>query len=132
MSINAYKKTIRESESPRQIERRIFSRIIGGLERDARRFDRSETRSDRLSILSDGLRQTLTDNQAFWTALKFDLATPGNNLPAALRAQLLSISLWVDRQTAVVLGGGTGVMALLDVNRNIAAGLSGQAPGPRG
>lgn len=127
MSIAAYKKTIRESESPRQIERRILSRITGDLERNAAEYDGMATREDRLAILSGGFRQTLTDNQTLWSTLRHDLSSPGNALPAALRAQLVSLALWVERQTSVVLGGGAGAAALRDVNRNIVAGLSGQA-----
>ena len=33
MSVNAYKRTIRESETPRQIEARVFARVTGELSR---------------------------------------------------------------------------------------------------
>ena len=40
MSIAAYKRTIRESESPRQIERRVFARVTSELEKHSQDFDR--------------------------------------------------------------------------------------------
>lgn len=132
MSIAAYKQTIRESESPRQIERRILSRITGQLEQHAQAFDGAETKSDRQSLLASGLRASLADNQAMWRALKHDLAAQGNALPPNLRASLLSLAFWVDRQTALVLGGEKGVGALVAINRSIVAGLSGQSPRPEG
>lgn len=123
MSINAYKTTIRHSESPRQIERRILSRLTGALELH-RAYDTTGTSLARLDILSAGLRQALAENQAFWAELKHDLALPENALSPDLRAGLLSLALWVDRQTAAILGGRPGVMALVDVNRAIITGLA--------
>ncbi|WP_212522767.1 flagellar biosynthesis regulator FlaF [Actibacterium sp. MT2.3-13A] len=132
MSIAAYKQTIRESETPRQIERRILSRLTGQLEQHARAFDAAETRSERQALLAGGLRASLTENQAMWRALKHDLAAEGNALPPDMRASLLSLALWVDRQTTAVMGGARGLGALVAINRSIVAGLSGQPPRPEG
>ena len=133
MSINAYKTTIRHSESPRQIERRILSRLTGALEVHAA-FDTTESTFSRIEILSSGLRDALTENQKFWAELKYDLALPENALSPDLRAGLLSLALWVDRQTAAILGGQPGVLALVEVNRSIVGGLSAMprsgAPAP--
>ncbi|SDF34619.1 flagellar biosynthesis regulator FlaF [Limimaricola pyoseonensis] len=127
MSIAAYKTTIRESESPRQIERRVLSRVTGQLAERAEAFDRAENLRDRSTLLTDGLRDNLATNQKFWNELKFDLSQPGNGLPAELKASLISLALWVDRQTSAVMGGQPGVRALVDINRSIVAGLAGQA-----
>lgn len=129
MSIAAYKTTIRESESPRQIERRVLTRLTGRLAEQVDSFDRAEGAAARVSLLAQGLREDLASNQKFWSELKYDLAQPSNGLPADLRAGLISIALWVDRQTSQVMGGGTGLGALVEVNRSIAAGLAGQTPG---
>ncbi|MCP1169237.1 flagellar biosynthesis regulator FlaF [Limimaricola litoreus] len=128
MSIAAYKTTIRESESPRQIERRILSRVTGQMAVRAEAYDRAESKLDRGAILADGLRDDLAINQKFWIELQFDLAQPGNGLPAELRGGLISLALWVERQTNAVMGGDAGVGALVEVNRSIVAGLAGQAP----
>ncbi len=123
MSLAAYKTTIRHSESPRQIERRILSRLTGELEAHAA-FDTATTAGERLTILSGGLRNALIENQKFWNELKYDLALPENALPPALRAGLMSLALWVDRQTAAIMGGSPGVRALAEINRTIVAGLA--------
>ncbi|MGR3465958.1 flagellar biosynthesis regulator FlaF [Limimaricola sp.] len=128
MSIAAYNSTIRESETPRQIERRILSRVTGQMASRAEAYDRADSRLDRGALLSDGLRNDLATNQKFWNELKYDLAQPENALPAELRAGLISLALWVDRQTNAVMGGNAGVGALVEVNRSIVAGLAGQAP----
>ncbi|MBB3713477.1 flagellar protein FlaF [Limimaricola variabilis] len=128
MSIAAYKTTIRESESPRQIERRIIARITAGLSRHAEAYDGAESATARSMIMAEGLMSDLLDNQKLWNELRFDLASPENALPAELRAGLISLAFWVDRQTSTVLGGSAGVGALVRINSSVAAGLAGQAP----
>jgi flagellar protein FlaF len=64
--------------------------------------------------------------------LKLDLAEPGNQLAPDLRAALISLALWVERQSAEVMGGERGLAALVSTNRAIASGLAGQAPRPQG
>lgn len=124
MSIAAYKATIRQSETPRQIERRILSRLTGALEAHGA-FDKAEETAERLAILSAGLREALAENQKFWSALRLDLAHPSNELSPELRAGLVSITFWVERRTNEVLGGKPGVLALAGINRTIINGLSG-------
>ncbi|WP_163851548.1 flagellar biosynthesis regulator FlaF [Pseudooceanicola aestuarii] len=124
MSIAAYKRTIRESESPRQIETRVFSRITGRLAEFRPDFNAATTREARAALLAGGLRAALADNRKLWATLRDDLAHENNSLPPNLRAQLLSIALWVDRQTLTLMGGGPGLSGLIDVNTNILAGLS--------
>lgn len=126
MGISAYKSVIRESETPRNLERRILARITGDLERRWEDFDYAEDGVEQLSVLASGLRDALEQNIRFWAVLRHDLASPGNALPPDLRAGLLSLALWVERQTSAVLGGTPGVAALVEVNRSVLAGLSGQ------
>ncbi len=128
MSVAAYKNTIRESESPRQIEARVFARITGDLTRLRPDYDAAPTREARVAVLGDGLRTALSENQKLWSVLRDALADNGNALPPQMRAQLLSISLWVDRQTRQVMGGNVGLAALIDVNSHILAGLTRAKP----
>tara|TARA_R110002049_G_scaffold29972_2_gene101956 strand:+ start:46355 stop:46762 length:408 start_codon:yes stop_codon:yes gene_type:complete len=130
MSLAAYKKTIRESETPRQIERRILSRVTHDLTEKGRGYDASETSADRLAILSAGLRDSLYENQRFWSALRHDLAEPGNAMPDAIKASLISLALWVDRQTSTLMAGEGTLAGLVEINSNIAAGLAGLSGAP--
>lgn len=127
MSLAAYKKTIRESDTPRQIERRILSRVTHDLAEKGKGFDESDSPADRLAILSGGLRDSLYENQRFWAALRHDLAEPENVMPSALKASLISLALWVDRQTSSLMAGEGNVAGLVEINTNIVAGLAGQA-----
>lgn len=130
MSLSAYRRTLGQTESPRQIERRIMVRITADLSLHADRFDRAADRAERLDVLSGGLRTALSDNVRLWSALKADLLSPGNALPADLRGSLVNLAAFVERQTGAVLGGAGRVSALVEVNRPVIAALSGSAGGP--
>ena len=131
MSINAYRSTLRQIESPRQIERRLMASVTGRLEAHAEGFDDAQSSHDRLMILSSGLRAALADNQKLWSALKFDLSDPANLLPDDLRARMISLALWVEKTTSLVLGGTAGVRDLVAVNNGIVAALSGEMAAER-
>lgn len=125
MSINAYKRTISETESPRSIERRILSQVTSELEQLAAEYDQAETSVERLRLLSEGLRDILWKNERVWIAFKADLADNGNALPPALRSGLLSIAIWVENHTQGVMNGKLKVRPLIEINRSIIRGLEG-------
>ncbi|PYE84382.1 flagellar biosynthesis regulator FlaF [Pseudoroseicyclus aestuarii] len=130
MSVAAYRNTLRESDSPRHIERRLLAEAAARIEAFAPAFDGDSARTARLSILASGLREALVRNQSLWAALRLDLAEAGNGLAPALRAQLISISAWVDRQTTAALRGRDSVGPLVEVNRAIVDGLSARPAQP--
>lgn len=127
MAISAYKRTITETESPRQIERRIMTRINSNLCRDQLAFD-DATKQERLAILATSLRESLSENMRLWSALKIDLISPSNQMPADLRSSLISMAMFVERHTAEVLSGRALLRPLIDINQSIIGGLSGHAP----
>lgn len=129
MSLSAYRRTLGQTESPRQIERRIMLRITTDLSAHAERFDGATDRAERLDVLAGGLRDALSDNVRLWSAMKADLMSPGNALPEELRGGLVNLAAFVERHTGAVLGGEGKVSALLDVNRPIIAALSGASTG---
>ena len=130
MSIAAYRTTLRHTEDPRAIERRLIARVTGAIEQHAAAYDAATGPAARQSILAGGLSVALAENAAIWRALKHDLSEQGNRLPASLRAGLISIALWMERETVRILGGGGSVRPLVEVNGSIVAGLAGDVPGP--
>jgi len=116
MGIAAYRATIRETETPRQIEHRIFSRLTAELGRYRGVMDPY--------ALTDEMKSAVWENQRFWQAMRADLVVPDNGLPRDVRATLLSIGGWVDAHSAKVLAAQATVDALIDVNENIMKGLA--------
>lgn len=127
MSVSAYRRTIAATESPKDIERRILSKINSTLTAHKDQFDDAGTRAERTSILSGSLKVALSENIRFWSALRVDLLSPDNAYPEELRASLISLSMFVDEQTTKILGGSGSVGVLSDINRSIILGMSGIA-----
>lgn len=124
MSINAYRKTIASTESPRQIERRLLTEVTSQLLEHIE-YDTLQDPEGKLRAQADGLREALWKNGQIWQALKFDLMEAENAFPPQLRASLISLALWVERHTNGVLKGTQKLGPLIDVNRTIIRGLSG-------
>ncbi|TGD41941.1 flagellar biosynthesis regulatory protein FlaF [Pseudotabrizicola sediminis] len=72
------------------------------------------------------LVQALSDNLGLWSTLAADVASPGNALPAPLRAQLFYLYEFSEVHTRNVLNGPASVEVLIDVNTAIMRGLRGQ------
>jgi flagellar protein FlaF len=119
MSVAAYKRTISHTEAPRQIERRILAQVTSELEQQFEAFDKAERKLDRLQVLAGGLRDSLWKNQMVWLTFKMDLVEQNNGLNPDLRASILSLAAWVEKQTQGVLSGEKSVKPLIDINRSI-------------
>jgi len=118
MSIQAYQTAARKAETPRQTEYRAFASATRGLI-DAAGLPDSEI----------GRRaEALATNRRLWSLLAADCAAEGNSLPQALRAQIISLSLFVDRHSSAVLRQGASIDVLVDINRSIMQGLAPAQP----
>jgi len=62
-------------------------------------------------------------NRNIWSALRIDLMDENNQLPKELRASLISVSIWIEKETRALMGGEGDLDAVIDINRNIMAGL---------
>ncbi len=128
MSLSAYKKTIKNTETPRAVERRILNQVTARLEEHVGAFDSTDDKKARLSILAGSLRDALQDNIRIWNAFQSDLLKTDNSLPAADRAGLISLSKFVEKRTSELLKGEQSLASLVDINRQIIRGLQGQTP----
>lgn len=126
MSINAYRKTMAQTESPRQIERRLLSEATKQM-RECIAFDMLQDSEGKLEMLANGLRDAIWRNQQIWQALKVDLMSSDNSLSPALRGTLISLALWVERHSFAVLEGKQKVKPLIEVNLSIIRGLNGDS-----
>lgn len=115
MSLQAYKTATARAESPREAEYRLFGQVTRAL-MDASRADVADiqTRIDALDW-----------NRRLWSALATDCANPDNALAAPLRAQLISISLFVNRHSSAVMRREEDFEPLIEINRMIMQGLAG-------
>jgi flagellar protein FlaF len=61
-----------------------------------------------------------------WSLLLADLAQPGNALPPDLKGRLVSLGLWAQREASARLSDTGSLAPLLDLHRDIIAGLEAQ------
>ncbi|MGA0600767.1 flagellar biosynthesis regulator FlaF [Caulobacter sp. KR2-114] len=117
MSLRAYQQAAQRSESPRDAELRLFGQVTRALvEAAAAPENDFKTRIEALDW-----------NRRLWSALATDCSDEHNALDPSLRAQIISLSLWVNRHSSLVMRKQETFDALIDVNRMIMQGLSGRA-----
>ena len=116
MSLRAYQQAAQRSETPRDVEYRLFGEVTRAL-MDAK----SKPRSDIQAWI-----KALHWNRRLWAALADDCAQAANALPEATRAQVISLSLFVHRTTSEVMRQEADIETLIELNRTMMQGLSGR------
>ena len=111
MSVKRYQHVQETNDDPRAVEHRALARVNGMLVSGAEKG-------------GVALAEACHMNRMLWTIFQSDLALPGNALPDALKAQLISLSMWVQRYTAKVLFENASIDPLVSVNRSIMEGLA--------
>jgi flagellar protein FlaF len=115
MSLELYKKTQRTTETSRQAEYRLFAQVTRAL-----------LEADKNGVRNTAYVDAIDWNRRMWSTFSTDCGLPGNGLPDQLRAQIISIALWVGRYSSEVILGNASMDALIDVNRAIMDGLAAQ------
>jgi flagellar protein FlaF len=114
MSIQAYQNAAKKTEGPRQTEYRAFAAATRGL------IDAAS-----MPVAEIGRRaEALSVNRRLWSLLAADCAAEGNQLSQSLRAQIISLSMFVDRHSSAVMREGASLDVLIEINRTIMQGLS--------
>lgn len=115
MSLQAYQRTAARTESPRDAEYRLFTQVTRAL-MHAASLDPADT---------VGRMDALDWNRRLWSALATDCSDPGNAMAPALRASIISLSIWVGKHTSAVMRREEEIEPLIEINRMIMQGLSG-------
>lgn len=79
----------------------------------------------------EAYRAALRLNWRLWTIIQADVSGEGSPLPDEIRQNILSLSVFIDKHTVNALAepGDRKLRILIDINRNIAAGLMTSAEG---
>jgi flagellar protein FlaF len=114
MGIQHYRTAQQQAESAQQTEYRLLAELT-------RRLMAID------SVKTPEAIAAIHDNTIAWSTFAADLALPENPLPDALKAQLISLYIWVEKHSRAVLRDGAAVAPLIDVNKSVMAGLAAQA-----
>ena len=120
MSVQAYQQAAQRAETPRDIEYRLFGQVTRAL------MDASLAQAGEIGVRMDALDW----NRRLWSVLAADCAHPGNLLPESVRANIISLSLWVNRHTTAIMRNEAEFGPLIDVNKLIMQGLEPRAEAP--
>ncbi|MBO34196.1 MAG: flagellar protein FlaF [Rhodospirillaceae bacterium] len=112
--LQAYAQTQKSSMPPREVEAMAFTKAALMLEEAKGELDDYDAYSAALKF-----------NQLLWTIIQADIVDKENQLPPQLKANILSLSIFVDRQTIKALADTKGqhLESLININKNLAEGL---------
>ena len=112
MPVTAYQKAQRAAENPRNAEYRLFGQVTGAL------MDAQSSGAQGAALID-----AIDWNRRLWSTLAVDCMDDANQLSKPLRAQIVSLSLWVAKYSREVTRQGASVDPLIEVNRSIMQGL---------
>lgn len=116
-ALNIYGNMQKEGLTGRALEAQVLTRAANLLKECQNRWgqDGHDVRFD----------MAVHFNQKVWTFFQAELTDPENPLPKAIRDNILSLSLFIDRRLIEVLINPTPepLTAIININHNIAAGL---------
>lgn len=117
--IDAYKKTITQTATSRDTEYRLLAQVTSEL---IKAIDNKEGASNDPTKMAQ-VASALNWNKQVWDVFVEDCGTAGNQLPRDLRAAIVSLGIWVTKETAIALEGEGDIDSLIAVNRDIMKGL---------
>jgi flagellar protein FlaF len=117
----AYRTVQKITSSGREIEALVLTRAAQKLAEVQNNWDAP----DRDERLDEALRY----NQRIWSIFQGELLKEDNPLPRQLRADILSLSAFIDRRIIEVMAfpDPEKLKVIVRINLNIAAGLRGQS-----
>ncbi len=116
MTLKAYQNTQRITEKPRETEYRLFGQVTGAL-----------ISAKRDGLTGGPLAEAVDWNRRMWRTLAADCLDDRNQLPQEVRANIVSLSLFITRYSKDVTRKGAPLDPLIDINKSIMQGLQGAA-----
>ena len=117
--IDAYKKALNKTASSRNAEYRLLAQVTAALI-EAKEADGDMRKNPaKMKMLAHALNW----NNEVWSTFMEDCRSEDNKLPEKLRGGILSLGIWVNKETQAALNGDVGLDALISVNRDIMKGL---------
>lgn len=124
-ALDAYEAAGKAASSNRELEAAALFKAARKLEAVRREWDSPDR--------GDSLQAALRYNQHLWTFFQSELSMPDHEMLTDVRVNLLRLSSFVDRRTFEIMSAQEPdpdqLQVLIDINRNIAAGLSEKPSG---
>lgn len=123
--LQAYDKVNKTTMSGREIEAAVLNQAALKLKECQDNWN-ADDRDERLDA-------ALNFNQQIWSILQGELVKADNPLPQQIRQNLLALSAYVDKRIFEIMAfpSPEKLNIVIEINRNIAAGLRQAAPAER-
>lgn len=123
----AYGTTATSDSNPRVLEGKLLLQAATKLELLARRITGNE------SVSLEEIGDTIDYNRKLWTVFVGDTMDPEHPLPLEIKNNIANLGIYVFKRSLEFLGDSTPdkLNILININRNIAAGLMKQPPGDK-
>ena len=119
-SYDAYNRAIKNTATPRDVEYRLLGQVTSALMKAQAQIHDARGKPTAMAEVMDALNW----NNQVWDTFVEDVGTEGNQLPRELRAAIVSLGIWVSRETGLVSSGEGDIEALISVNKAIMRGLN--------
>ena len=119
-SRDIYRQTIQQTAAPRDVEYRLIAQVTSALIECEEIVDQAAADPRKMARLVEALNA----NKRMWDVFVEDVGMAGNQLPRELRADIVSLGIWVGRKRPHLDGRGD-LSALISINRAISRGLAG-------
>lgn len=118
--ISAYQNVQKETMAGRDLEAHVLFKAMAKLQECQNAWDEPG--------LTIRLDEALRYNQRLWTFFQAELTEEGNSLPVSIKQDLLNLAKFIDKHTFGVMAAPEKAKldVLININRNIAEGLSGK------
>lgn len=120
MSLRAYQQAATRAEAPKDAEYRLFGQVTRAL------IVASEAPVTDFATRIDAIDW----NRRLWSALARDCSDSGNQLPVQVRANIISLSLFVGRHSSEVMRGEDNFDTLIELNKMMMQALGQKSDAP--
>ncbi len=119
-AVNAYSKVAKQTASPRQLESTLLSKSAVNFQRIRDNWE--EARSD--------LSSAMMFNRRLWTVFMTSVTRDDNPLPAPIRENVANLGIFIMNHQRELLTSPEPkkLDVLININRELAAGLRAMAP----
>jgi flagellar protein FlaF len=121
--VDAYQRTLNQTGSTRDTEFRLLGQVTTALINAKKIENEIQADPTKMAQFADALNW----NNQVWDLFADDCGTAGNQLPRELRGAIVSLGIWVKKETQAALSGNGDLDSLIAVNRDIMKGLRNSA-----
>ena len=118
--VDAYKKALNKTASDRDTEYRLLAQVTASLIEAKEADGDMRVNPKKMRLVAEALNW----NNEVWAAFMDDCRSSDNRLPEKLRGGILSLAIWVGKETKLAMNGDSDLEMLIAVNRDIMKGLS--------